>query len=151
MEKYKKMLSICGKVRTTKNYKKLVYNYIKENQDAVKEMKCLDIYGRFNPYNIFNYKNWNTCGDYSKFTFYIENETLFVNILIKDLEFDYNSDIFSIVDKWECVIELPMSFIENIKSDIEAQFYNYCNNEYEIYLDECREKWIAVFAKKILE
>ena len=50
MEKYKKMLSICGNVRTTKDYKKLVYNYIKENQDAVKEKitvfqtyKCSDI------------------------------------------------------------------------------------------------------------
>ena len=149
MEKHKKMLLICGKVRTTKDYKKMVYNYIKENQDAVKEMKCLDICGRFNPYNIYDFRNWNTCGDYSKFIFYIENETLFVNILIKDLKYEY--DMFSVEDKWESVIELPMSFIENIKSDIEAQFYNYCNNEYEIYLEECREKWIADFAKKILE
>lgn len=151
MEKYKKMLSICGKVKTTNDYKEIIYNHIKENQDAVKEMECLDMFGIINSYNILDFKNWNTCGDHSTFTFYIENETLFVNVLIKDLEFDDYSCTFSIVDKWESVIELPMTFIENIKSDIEAQFYNYCNNKYEIYLEECREKWIADFAKKILE
>ena len=151
MEKYKKMLSICGKVKTTNDYKKIIYNYIIENPDAVKEMKCLDLYGRYNPYKITNFRNWNTCGDNSTFTLYIENETLFVNVLIKDLEFDDYSCTFSIVDKWESVIELPMSFIENIKTDIEAQFYNYCNDEYVNYLNECREKWIADFAKKILE
>lgn len=151
MEKYKKMLSICGKVKTTNDYKKIIYNYIIENPDAVKEMKCLDIYGRHNPYKITNFRNWNTCGDNSTFTFYIENETLFVNVLIKDLEFDDYRCTFSIVDKWESVIELPMTFIENIKTDIEAQFYNYCNDVYVNYLNECREKWIADFAKKILE
>lgn len=151
MEKYKKMLSICGKVKTTNDYKEIIYNHIKENQDAVKKMECLDMFGIVIPYNILDFRNWNTCGDYSTFTFYIENETLFVNILIKDLEFDDYSCTFSIVDKWESVIELPMSFIENIKSDIEAQFYNYCNDEYVNYLNECREKWIADFVKKILE
>lgn len=37
MEKYKKMLSICGKVKTTNDYKEIIYNHIKENQDAVKK------------------------------------------------------------------------------------------------------------------
>ena len=50
-------------------------------------MECLDMFGIVIPYNILDFRNWNTCGDYSTFTFYIENETLFVNILIKDLEF----------------------------------------------------------------
>ena len=149
MEKHKKMISICGKVKTTKNYKKLLYDYIKENPDAVKEMKCLDLCGRYNPYKINDFRSWGTYGDYSKFSFYIENETLFALIEIKDMK--YEDDMFFVEDKWESVVELPMTFIENIKSDIEAQFHNYCYDEYVNYLDECREKWIADFAKKILE
>lgn len=94
------------------------------------------------PLEIEKTKTW---GNKNKFSFTYKNKKLHCVATSYELGWDKNPTI-----NFEANLIFPLNFIKNLSSQIEFDFKDFLNDQYEEHLREKRKNWIKIQREKLL-
>lgn len=103
----------------------------------------LDIY----PLDLCDINIWSTFPGCTRLVFSVQNKKLECEAYIRDGSTFGGTPARP---RFDATIRLPLSFISNIATHVNEEFRAVCDDEYDKYLQDRRDKWVKNREKEIL-